>query len=366
MVYDDSLDGTVTPGYSTGSMGVSRKKTRAEGGQELAALALLIGAGVVLLDRRLQLRFASPAAMKLLDCDEDELKRSWPAMAEKLDAGAFSKAQPGGTPVSFDAEFPLRQRRLRLCAEAHALADGYVLAFKERGRIEGADALLLPASQMRTLRYLTSAFVHDVNAPINNLRLTLSLLEATMGSTAGEREERWRRYAAVMKEEVARLSSLVQGLPGLLLCEKTASSGTLDLRQVIEEVSRLTKHEATARGVKRNFKVPAEPVLVQGNRDRLRLALLNLAIVLIESTPAGGAVDLTASCNDDNTHVQLGATSSPPPDCLRTELLTPPVDGDAVGIAAARLIVESHEGSLDCYHEGNIAFRVTLPLHQEA
>ena len=249
---------------------------------------------------------------------------------------------------------------------------------QEDHAIAGLDALsrevleteLVLASQMRTLAHVHGVLAHDLKAPLNAMQLALDLLANSLASPeapgaegAGERRQ---RYLAILREELARLDRILRAT----LEQKEAMApvpGSFDLREVIQEIARLLLPPARRQRVQVQLDLPDDAVTVRGYRDRLKQALLNLALRGLEAMPCGGRLRIGAVAQGDTVTVTVEDTGPGLAPALLEELYqvhyTGPKSASGIGLYMTRLVVESHGGEIvdDARPGEGARFRLTLP-----
>lgn len=347
--------------------------------REFRALAGLSRFGVALLDARFRLRCASMSTWKLLDyADENALKRHWHELLPHLQLAASEKESDA--PVQRKVDVPTSGGARPLRIEVHPLRQasrpGYLLLLKNRAEL-GAEEPLLMASHAVSHSYLASAVLHDANAPLNNLKLTLSLFETSLERQLPaapfdqDTVERWQRYLSVLQKETNRLAALLQELRGMsqLL---PSSYGPFDMCDLLNEVGRLMRHEATTRQIGFETIVPAQPMTLGGDRGRIRLALLNLVIHLLETTAGDGKISLVleeSRPNDGAVKLRVSSSSGVFAPEIAREFYRLEFASKAgqVGLYAARLIIEAHGGDVELLDapQRPFGFAISLPVARQ-
>jgi signal transduction histidine kinase len=235
---------------------------------------------------------------------------------------------------------------------------------------EMLEAELVLASQMRSLAHVHGVLAHDLKAPLNAMQLALDLLTDSLanpdspgGAAAGERRQ---KYLAILREELARLDRILRTM--LEQKEPIAPvSGPFDLREVIREIARLLLPPARRQRVEVRLDLPDDAVTVTGYRDRLKQALLNLALRGLEAMPDGGRLGIAATVQGETVALTVedsGPGLSPAPlDELCQAHFTGRKSASGIELYTARLVVESHGGEI--VEEGGpgegARFRLSLP-----
>ena len=346
---------------------------------ELNALSNLINCGALLLDGDKELRFASPNAYQLLGFEsENAIRNGWEKVLSWFELSRLDTLKAGGEPLRFRAECPLSGSMRLLRLEAYRLESGgrgsFLVLLKDRQLLDNLNRQLLLASQIGIQAYVANSLVHDLNGPINNIQLTLELLRSSLNeltsSLPNEVFQRLQRYQSVLKEETHRLSSLIKALPSSLN-PPSLKPEQFDVREVVEEVMGRLRHEAAAKQIRRTIMTPPYEVTITGSPDHIKLALFNLAIMLVEATSTGGNLLLKAERRAHVAEITLCSDAAHMAEESFNELhqlffssSCTSSNRHSLGLFAARLVIESHGGDLafETKSSHEVVFRALLPL----
>ncbi|MBA2690705.1 MAG: PAS domain-containing sensor histidine kinase [Burkholderiales bacterium] len=341
---------------------------------ELNTVASLVRCGVLIVGSDTQLRFASPNACELLDYSSaDAVKTDWPEVASQLNLSQLQSLKTGHGPWRFKVDYWHAGTSRLLRVEAYRLEQengpSYLLLMKDRMSLDSLNRQLVTASQMAIQGYLTNALVHDLNAPINNIQLTLELLQSGLKELDGAALpagafHRLERYQSVLKEETQRLKLLIRALPKSF---NPASSLTekFDLRPILEDLSGHLRHEAAAKQIRRSISVPAQELAMIGSPGHIKLALHIVGLFLLEATATGGTLMIRAERRGSTAEIALCTDAA--------RLVKGSISGlddiffssedDALGLYAARVIIESQGGDITFEEQADrIGFRAGLPI----
>ena len=336
-----------------------------------SALTRIMNVGLLLLDSVTALEFANPLACGLLGCaDEDELKNRWETMKPllRLDQGLPQTAKP----QSFTINLTMRDKTRFLRLETYALHEesctGYLVLIKDRQMINALETELLLASQMRAQVHLYGAYAHDLRAPLNAMQITLELLSDILAGGSSADPAHQQRYITVLKEELARLNRtlgamLSHGAPSL-----NTATGEFDLRAVMEEVTALLRTQAMRHRIDLQLRLPEREMVVTGHRDRLKQALINVALNALEAMPGGGRLRIDTVPKDASVDIRVRDDGPGIAPELLEEIyqiyFTTKKTGSGMGLYVARLVLESHGGDIRVSNEpgGGACFTLTLPL----
>lgn len=345
--------------------------------REFRTLARLLQCGIALIDSAGHLRFASVNACELLGSESERaLRRNWKGVYPQLHLPGLDTLTAGAGPLRTRTEYVGAQGTRKLRVEVHAInhRDGahYLLLMKERDHIDASDLAVLLASQARTQAYVLASLAHEMNGPLNNLGLTLALLDAAIarlpsGALDPDAATRLQRYLDVLKNENGKLTHIGRELSALA-APISGNAGRVDVAALWREVHRVLRHEATTREIGLRLDMPEQPLWVLGDAALIRLAALNFLTCVIEVTAPGGsvAVSIARQGDDASATVRIEAAGARLPAAVMQEfyrlLLVP--ESDFIGLIAGRVIIEAQGGevSLCASPDGPLGVEFRLPL----
>jgi len=337
--------------------------------ERLTALSLLVDVGVLLVSPDRLLDHANPRACELLGCaDAAELERRWPEISELLEP-ALRLAD--ASPAQSDVEVPAREGARTLRCLAYPLAEEqqrvYLVLLRDRMTLDALETDLMLASQLRALSRVYRAVTHDLKAPLNAMALNLNRLQSALGRGEGTSEAATTgQYLDVLREEIERLDRLLE----ILLAETTpAGRGRqeFDARAMLEEIERLLEPQARLQHVVLESRLPGVAVRIAGQRDRLKQAILNVAINALDAMSEGGTLEMSLEGRSDEAEVLISDSGHGIPEELRPRIFeahfTTKTTGTGIGLYVARSIVEAHGGEItvESVPGRGSTFRLRLP-----
>jgi nitrogen-specific signal transduction histidine kinase len=353
------------------------KVTPGSNAAEFEAIAKLLSFNVLLLDGETNLKFASTDAYRMFgSTDAIALRRDWRDCYDRLNLPDLTGLDKNTKPFSHRTELhtPGTRRLLRMDIYPlrHDGCDCYLILLKDREVIGALEQQLMLASQHQLQHYLTSTLVHDLNAPINTMRITLELIErmpvsAVLGNSS-DALAKWDRYKGILREELGKLKDQVADIPSTFGATRQTMPIAFDLRSVIKDVARFLKHETTSKQIRPEVLLPPDPLMIQCRPAELKLALLSLACGLVEANKRSGHFQIHTNTVEGFVEIVFrGDDTRLDPDALnRYEQLTFGSNGTDIGLLVARLIVEAHGGEIQIVMPGEervTVIRVLLPLH---
>ncbi|HEX4956457.1 MAG TPA: PAS domain-containing sensor histidine kinase [Thermoanaerobaculia bacterium] len=340
----------------------------AQARQRLHTLSRLMDVGVLLVNPSHQLDFANPRACELLGCEDPaQLHERWPELLQLLDPGGPAQEHT----AQFDFDVPGAKEPRAVHCRVYPLVEeehqGFVCLLRERMALDALETDLLLASQLRALSRVYLAVTHDLKAPLNAMVLNLDRLQTALRKGGGVQEaEKTQGYLDVLREELERLD---RSLLALLTDTTPAGSGReeFDVRGTMREIERLLLPQARQQHVALEAQLPGVAVRIAGQRDRLKQAILNVAINALEAMSDGGELELILEALPEEAEVRISDTGPGIPEEVRRRIFdmhyTTKTTGTGIGLYLARSIVEAHGGEITVENRPGRGseFRLRLP-----
>ena len=234
-----------------------------------------------------------------------------------------------------------------------------------------AGTLRMLEADRDRLREFVADVSHELRTPIAALKMYTEL------QRDGDVDEATRReFLERSTEQIGRLEWLSTNLLDLSRIDAgifPLDMRTGDLRDPVQAVVQALSEVAVARGVSLESVVPAEPVELRFDRERLVQLLTNLIGNALKFTARGGAVavELLEGADEDVIEVRDTGPGIPPDELPHvferfyrgTNTGDARASGSGLGLAIVRSIVQMHGGSIDVASvvgEGSV-FRIHLP-----
>ncbi|WDM03096.1 HAMP domain-containing protein [Alicyclobacillus cycloheptanicus] len=248
-------------------------------------------------------------------------------------------------------------------------------------KIRAIVSVLRDITEERRLDRLRKDFIANVS---HELRTPLSMLqgytEALLDEFGDDPEQR-RELTEIILDETLRMRRLVNGLLDLAQLESgqfQMNFSESDVIALVKRVARKFQTLAVERGIGLRVDVPTDPVVVNGDPDRLEQVFTNLVDNAIRHTQEGGCVRLAVSCSSRHANIRVADTGSGIPeedlpyiwerfykaDKARTRGAS---GGIGLGLAITKHIVVEHGGDIivESKMGQGTTFTVALPLLQQ-
>ena len=339
--------------------------------------------------------------------------RGWNAGAEYITG--FSAADVMGQPASMlftpeDRERGLAEQELRIATEVGLAEDerwhvrrdggrtwtsgvtmplrdgdgqvtGFIKIFRDashlRGRMKALENEVQEcAARQARQQYFVSSIAHELRNPLAPLKNALQVLQRG----AQPAPEEVRQPLRMMDRQLGFLERLVEDLVDLTRVQTGKlhlACSDVVLQQLVTDAVEIARQAPRAQTINLQTVLPAVPLHVEVDAERMLQVLGNLLNNAIKFTPAGGSIWVTVTADQTHFLVLVKDTG----EGIRPELLTRVFDaftqanetrtgrGDGVGLglAVVKEIVTLHKGTVEVRSEGEgkgSEFIVRVPLRQ--
>lgn len=221
----------------------------------------------------------------------------------------------------------------------------------------------------------TQRFFADAS---HELRTPLTIIQGELEATSKNPELKPNDRAAALStlDEVERLKNIVEGLFSLSRLDAGQAQESITAVN-LSDLAAITADQMGLMAEDKKISIRcrcAKPVIVQGDRARLKQVLVNLLDNAIKYTPAGGRIDL--SVNQDAHHAVLEVTDNGfgiPAEALphvfdrffrADKARSREMGGAGLGLSIVKSICAAHRGQVRVYSQEGVGSRfvVELPL----
>jgi signal transduction histidine kinase len=172
---------------------------------------------------------------------------------------------------------------------------------------------------------------------------------------------------AILSEEVTRLDRVVRTFLDFNRPVEMALED-VDLAEVVAEIVHLLGPEAERGGIRIRYARPSSPVVVNGDSNLLRQAVMNVAVNAMEAMGGGGTLTFEIAPGPETCTLAIADTGPGIPPESREKIFqlyyTTKAHGSGIGLAMTFRAVQLHGGTIEIESEAGhgATFRLTLPL----
>ncbi len=222
--------------------------------------------------------------------------------------------------------------------------------------------------RLATIGTMAAKFGHELGNPLNGMALTIQLLEQRLRKPAVEMDEQVAATLKRLKNEVARLDSLLQDFRSMSRKESYKFRPT-SLGALVSEAIEIELPRYGERGVDVAMTFSADLPIVEVDIDKMKQVILNLAKNAVEAMPNGGKLSFAGAVADHTVMLSISDTGAGIP--FEVDIFEPFFTtksfGTGIGLTIVRQIVQAHRGTIRYVSEPGkgTTFFIALPLLSE-
>ena len=251
------------------------------------------------------------------------LPAGWPSIQPSIESGEAIILQPGGTLSEDEHQNPillqsgLTQAVIPITREVEVIGIIFLesksplayptetLSFLSRlsdhAAIAISNAQLYAAVQAANLAKsdFVSFVSHELKTPMTSIRGFTDLLAA---GVVGQVNDAQSNFLNTIRSNVDRMATLVSDLADVSRIEANRlrlDFQAVSLVEIIEEVQRSSHNQIEAKGQHLQLSIPPDLPSMWGDRTRLIQVLTNLINNAHKYTPPGGAIQVSAGCEEN-------------------------------------------------------------------
>jgi signal transduction histidine kinase/HAMP domain-containing protein len=228
------------------------------------------------------------------------------------------------------------------------------------------------ASSAAKSRFLTN-MSHELRTPLNAIIGFSEIISAELFGALGH--DRYREYATDILRSGRHLLDVINSVLEISRSEagkQNLNAETLDLRYLLRDSGRMIADQCASAQLTFALEDIDAPVMVYGEKAKLRQVFLNLLSNAIKFTESGGAVRVIIEPREDSVLVTVADTGiGMTPEEVQIALtpfgqvdsrLERKYEGTGLGLPLARSLVELHGGSLKIESEKGSGTKVRVKL----
>jgi signal transduction histidine kinase len=222
---------------------------------------------------------------------------------------------------------------------------------------------LRQSDRLAALGELSAGIAHEIRNPLGSIKGSVEILEEEIGPSHTKHE-----FVSIIKEEVARLNSLVAEFLKFARPPKL-SKETTSINELIRSTVILVGQEAEKSGVELKLSLDEGVQPIELDPDQIRQVLLNIMLNGIQAMPDGGFLQISSSLSHPETKILVdvrdeGEGMQGDLERVFDPFYTTRPEGTGLGLAVSHQLVETHGGTLSAHNneEKGMTFRLELPL----
>lgn len=208
-----------------------------------------------------------------------------------------------------------------------------------------AEHDLMVAEKLAITGKIARILAHEVRNPLTNINLSVEQLEEDL------KDEDFQPYFDIIKRNSKRINDLVTELienskPQELKAKK------LSLQSILESTIELAKDRAALKNIKIVAELQDEPIDIDADESKLKIALLNILVNAIEAVEANaGEIKIKYKCENSKCRISIMDNGCGIQDDYLAKIFDPYFTGKSTGVglglATTRSIINMHNGKID-------------------
>lgn len=309
---------------------------------------------VFLLGEGLVFRDVNNATCDLFKYSKEELLdfSLYDLFARKEAAGTLKdRLLHGGEGEEMEVDLITRNRERRNCilsisrqadSSGELYMQGIIHDITNLKRIERATFQI---EKLRGTATLLRTLAHEVRNPLTNINLSVEQLKPEINS------EDANIYLDIIARNCGRIDSLISELLDLSRPAEISLQKT-DLQDIINSTLAAASDRIALKNIRLDLAYPGRPAFVMADREKLKIAFLNILINAVEAVPAQSGV-ITISIRDEspNFRVFINDNGGGIPEENISRIFEPyftsKTNGFGLGLAATWNILQSHRAGID-------------------
>jgi len=306
-------------------------------------------------DQSLQFMDMNAATSALLGFEKEELKNMtvYDLLTDDIDKKLLERVvQDEGEVNDLEIEFKTKSGDKKTCIfsitatidESASYYQGLMHDITNLKRAEKANLLI---EKLGATGRLVRTLAHEVRNPLNNINMSV---EQLMGGDGGTQEES-PLFLDIIQRNSKRIGDIITELldtsrPTDLVFDKCPLQAVMD-ESIAEAIDRITLQH-----VNMQIRYANEPCFIMGNKEKLKIAFLNIIINAIEAVPAGtGELSISIDTQKEAHIVTIRDNGCGIPEENISRLFEPYFtskrNGMGLGLAATLNILQSHKATID-------------------
>ena len=323
---------------------------------------------VITVDSKNMVTYINPAGCELFRCDPlDVVGNPYPTLFRpdaNFSSPIVDTLQTGREHHGIEVDYPLPHRTPRVIASTSLLYDG-------RGRKLGVVAVIRDISEQFLLRRqvaqaerlaaigeMAAGIAHELRTPLTSIRGFVQYLQGSSDP------KEWQEYGGIIIREVDGLNRIVSELLDLVRPQPLHPMPT-NLNQLVRETMLLAGDDTTDPRIAFVLELEDNLPRIEVDRGQIKQVLLNIIVNGIQAISGPGEIRIrTTAKTPENVSLSITDNGCGIPENIRDRIFDPffstKPTGTGLGMAIARRIVDSHNGTIEIDSAEGSGTTVTL------
>ena len=238
---------------------------------------------------------------------------------------------------------------------------GALVTLREAEPRRQIESQLDVSTRLAAISQLTKGAAHEIKNPLNAIALHLEVLKQKLADEPVGAEE-----IEVISREIRRLDRVVKSFLDFTRPVEL-DVRALDFNKFVEEALSLIRPDAEKQQVMMIVGGAPSEAWIQGDRDLLKQALLNVLVNALQAMPEGGELRVAVEPEGGDWVIRVADSGAGIPDEARDKIFqlyfTTKGKGSGIGLAMAFQVIQLHGGTIEFSSQigEGTEFRLRLP-----
>ena len=309
---------------------------------------------VFISDSELRFKDCNPATSVLLGYEKKQLQELsvYDLISDEADKALLTRYMQHQRQISdFELELTTKDNERKIClfsvmgtrdTDEHTL-QGLFHDITNLRRVEKANLMV---EKLRATGRLVRTLAHEVRNPLNNINMSVEQLNHSSNGSDDSAV-----FLDIIQRNSKRIGDIITELldtsrPTELSFEKYSLQSIMD-ETISEALDRITLQQ-----INMQINYPETTCSVMANKEKLKIAFLNIVINAVEAMePGSGVLSVTIAAGEENHSITIKDNGCGIPEENISRLFEPYFtskrNGMGLGLAATLNILQSHNASVD-------------------
>ncbi len=225
-----------------------------------------------------------------------------------------------------------------------------------------AQKAMMQSAKLVSIGQMAAGIGHEINNPLGNILSLTKLIEREIPEDATRLKEDVQK----VRDEADRVSRIVKGILNFAR-QVPPEKSRFEVKPWLEETIAIVQKDASIRNVSINL-IANDGIMLDGDRDLLQQAMINLMNNAIHASPKDGVVTVTVMTGESVLQLIVEDRGSGIPPSQMGSIYDPffttkPIgQGSGLGLSICLGIVERHNGTLELINRSDGGVRATISL----
>lgn len=223
------------------------------------------------------------------------------------------------------------------------------------------------AARLAAISRITGGVAHEIKNPLNAIAVQVEVLRSKLGGQGQEAPPE----IETIRREITRLDRVVKTFLDFTKPVELRM-GTVEIVGLLREILALIEPAAAQQNIRIALVAEPDEIFVEGDRDLLKQAILNVVVNAVEAMKEGGRLGVSARLSGAECTVEVADQGPGIPEEIRDRVFqlyfSTKGKGSGIGLAVAFRVVQLHGGTIDFTTEvgRGTTFRLCFPARHQA